>query len=103
MLMNVTATSGLVACKPSSARLPKSADGVAGGRGHKKNLNLKSDSSFPKRDIAAMNANSTIGQIAKQAGTSRYRAEQALRHRKHEKEHRLLYYLNCSMHRIESN
>jgi hypothetical protein len=35
-----------------------------GGRGKKKPLNQESDSGVSKRDVAAMNANSTVGQIA---------------------------------------
>ena len=54
----------------------KSADGSAGGRGRKKNLNQESGSGFPKRDVAEMHANSTVGRIAATAKISRYAAEQ---------------------------
>jgi hypothetical protein len=58
----------------------KSADGQAGGRG-RKNLNPKSGSGL--RDVAAMHARSTAGQIAAAAKTTRYKAEQALAVDKH--------------------
>jgi hypothetical protein len=43
-------------------------------------MNPKSDSSAakPKRDIAAMNANSTAGKVAAATGVSRYKAQQIL-------------------------
>ena len=48
-----------------------------GGRGHKKNLDLNSGPSLSA--VEAKHANSTAGQIAAKAGTSRYEAEQALK------------------------
>jgi hypothetical protein len=62
----------------------KSADGAAGGRG-RKNLNPKSDSGSG-RDLKAMNANSTVGQVADAAKTTRYKAEQAMKVAAHSKE-----------------
>jgi hypothetical protein len=55
----------------------KSADGKAGGRG-KRNLTQKSESGFRDR-----NRRSTAGQLAADAKTSRYKAEQAIAVGKH--------------------
>jgi hypothetical protein len=62
----------------------KSADGSAGGRGHKKrpstgaNLDTKSDPGLPKRDLTEKNANSTVGQIADAARVSHHKAAQTV-------------------------
>jgi len=47
--------------------------------GGKPVVNLNSDSPQQTRDIAAMNANSTIGRIAQKSGVSRHKAEQAVK------------------------
>ena len=52
--------------------------GVKGGRGHKKPLNPNSDEGVSRRDHAADNANSTVGQIAATAKVSRHKAGQAV-------------------------
>jgi hypothetical protein len=52
--------------------------GAEGGRGKKKTLNTNSYSGFSERDTAAMNANSTVGQLAEQAKVSHHKAAQAV-------------------------
>jgi ParB-like chromosome segregation protein Spo0J len=64
----------------------KSADGEAGGRGRKRNLHTNSDEGFSKRDAAAENARSTVGQIAEAADTTRHKAAQAVAVSQHSEE-----------------
>lgn len=97
--IHAKAIAWLVAERKRQAMLSgKSADGMAGGRGRKKqtevsadtgttdqeskqeqkNPNPNSGSGLPKRDIAEMHARSTAGEIAAACETTRYQAEQAL-------------------------
>jgi hypothetical protein len=56
----------------------KSADGLAGGRGRKKNLEMESSPGLAEPKTRAKDARSTVGQIAEAAQVSHHKAAQAV-------------------------
>lgn len=69
--------------KQRAAGAAQSHHGAEGGRGHKKPPRPNSDEGVSKRDYAAENANSTVGQVAEAAQVSRHKAAQAVAVAKH--------------------